>query len=130
MLSFVSNEQTPYPPTTLQSGKTAFYETLEARERSYRQELSEAIRWFRPVDRMMKKRAIAQIDRLLENVGVIIMESRAVDATIAQNEAVLQTATDIVTAAQDRLVPPAERMSPVLDHDATTETTFPIVEHG
>lgn len=130
MLSFVSNEHAPCPPITLQSDKTAFYETLEARERKYRQDLSEAMRWFRPVDRMMKKRTIAHIDRLLENVAIIITESRAADKTIAQNEAVLQTATDIVTAAQDRLAPIAEMTPPALDHDAAAETTLPVVEHG
>lgn len=129
MLSFVSNEHTPYPPITLQSGKTAFYETLAVRERKYRQDLREAMRWFRPVDRMMKKRAIAQIDRLLGNVGVIIAESQEADKTLAQNEAVIQTATAIVTAAQDRLTPIAD-IPPVLDHDAAAETTLPIVEHG
>lgn len=88
------------------------------------------MRWFRPVDRMMKKRTIAHIDRLLENVAIIITESRAADKTIAQNEAVLQTATDIVTAAQDRLAPFGEMSSPTLDHDAAAETTLPVVEHG
>jgi hypothetical protein len=121
----VTSEQFRRPPTIIQASRTVFYEALQNRELERRQQLSEAMKWFRPVDRIMKQRAIAQIDRLLLSVTATLEDSRAADTAMAQNEsAVVQAATDIVTTAQNHLEP-----TYTLDNDAAAEAASPIIEN-
>lgn len=67
------------PAPIIQEGRTAFYEHLQAKNIEARQQLSESMRWFRPVDRLLKSRQIEQLDRLLANIGQTVIESRLTD---------------------------------------------------